>query len=345
MSPVFASSSRTKRSLGVDFGSPAAIAVVKDLVRRADVVVENLPPGTMERYGLGRDELLEVNPRLVMVSSQTMGSHGPWRDWRGYGANTQPPGGMTYLWSFPDVPEPVGSNVAFPDHVVGRLGAVAAAACLAAGQARHVEIVQAEVSINLLADLYLQEARQPGSVGPSGNDSPRGTPWGVYPCAGEQRWCVITCRDDADWAGLVEAMGRPDWATPDLATVAGRRARPRELEARLAAWTSARDDRDVMATLQAHGVPAGYMMYVGDTTSDPHFVARGYPIEIDQPGIGPVLVEGSAFRSAELPAPVTTPAPLLGEHTRELAVDVLGMAAADVDALIAAGALFDPPSL
>jgi crotonobetainyl-CoA:carnitine CoA-transferase CaiB-like acyl-CoA transferase len=345
MSPVFASSSRTKRSLGVDFESPAAIGVVKDLVRRADVVVENLPPGTMARYGLGRDALLEINPRLVMVGSQTMGSHGPWRDWRGYGANTQPPGGMTYLWSFPDLPEPVGSNVAFPDHVVGRLGAVAAAACLAAGQARHIEIVQAEVSINLLADLYLQEGLRPGSVQPAGNDSERGTPWGVFPCAGEQRWCVITCRDDADWQGLVDAMGHPDWATPDLATVAGRRARQGELDARVAAWTSARADRDVMATLQAHGVPAGYMLYVGDTSSDPHFVARGYPIEIDQPGVGPVLVEGAAFRSVELPTPITTPAPLLGEHTRDVTTGMLGMTAADVDALIAGGALFDPPQL
>jgi crotonobetainyl-CoA:carnitine CoA-transferase CaiB-like acyl-CoA transferase len=221
---------------------------------------------------------------------------------------------------------------------------VAAAACLAGGQARHIEIVQAEVSINLLADLYLQEGLQPGSVRPAGNDSQRGTPWGVYPCAGEQRWCVITCRDDADWVGLVDAMGQPEWATADLATVAGRRARQPELEARVAAWTSTRGDREVMATLQDHGVPAGYMLYVGDTTSDPHFVDRGYPIEIDQPGIGPVLVEGSAFRSAALPAPVTTPAPLLGEHTRELAIDMLGMAAADVEALIAAGVLFEPPS-
>lgn len=352
MSPVFASSSRTKRSLGVDYESPAAIEVVLDLVRHADVVLENLPPGTMERYGLGRDALLAANPDVVVFSSQTMGSSGPWGEWRGYGANTQPPSGMTYLWSFPGHSEPVACNVAFPDHVVGRLGALAVAACVAAPPAaatgrrgRHVEIIQAEVGINLLADLYAKEGLDPGSVGPVGNDSERGTPWGVYPCAGEQRWCVITCRDDADWAGIVAALDDPEWATPDLATVAGRRARQDEVDARLAEWTAARPDREVMARLQAHGVPAGYMLYVGDTTSDPHLVARGYPLELDQPGVGPVLVEGSAFRSAELPAPITTPAPLLGQHTREIAIDLLGMSPTEVEALIASAALFDPPTI
>jgi crotonobetainyl-CoA:carnitine CoA-transferase CaiB-like acyl-CoA transferase len=343
ISPVFASSSRTKRSLGVDFDEPAATEVVKALVRQADLVVENLPPGTMDRFGLGHDALLEVNPDLVMISSQTMGSHGPWREWRGYGANTQPPGGMTYLWSFPDADEPVASNVAFPDHVVGRLGAVVAAACLGldapSPRGHHIEIIQAEVCINLLADLYLQEGLHPGSVGPLGNSSDRGAPWGLYPCAGEQRWCVITCRDDADWRGLADALGNPSWITADLDTHAGRIARRAEIDERLGEWTAARVDRDVMGALQAHGVPAGYMMYVSDTVRDPHFVARGYPMPIQQPGLGPLLIEGSAFRSDELPSPITTPAPLLGEQTREIASTLLGMSDAEIDKLIEAGVL------
>jgi len=167
----------------------------------------------------------------------------------------------------------------------------------------------------------------------------------VYPCAGDERWCVITCRDDRDWRGIVAALGTPAWATSDLDTSAGRRARADEIDGHLRAWTSAHDDREVMATLQAHGVPAGYMLYVGDTATDPHFVARGYPMEVDQPGIGPMLMEGSAFRSTELPAPLTTPAPLLGEHTREILVDLLGHDAGEVDALLAAGTVFGPPQL
>src|SRR5690606_15354806 len=115
------SSNRTKRSIGVDFEDPDAVRLVLDLVSRADVVVENLPPGTMARWGLGADVMREANPNVLVISSQTMGTHGPWSNWRGYGANTQPVGGMTYLWSYPDLDQPIGTNTAFPDHVVGRL--------------------------------------------------------------------------------------------------------------------------------------------------------------------------------------------------------------------------------
>lgn len=348
MSPVFASSSRTKRSFGVDFEHPDAIDLVKALVASADIVVENLPPGSMDGFGLGWDELRRVNPSLVMISSQTMGTRGPWKEWRGYGANTQPPGGMTYLWSFPDAPAPVASNVAFPDHVVGRLGATVAAALLLGRERRgvHVEIVQAEVAINLLADLYLRESLAPGSVGPAGNRSERGAPWGVYPCAGEQRWCVITCRDDDDWRRLRAALGDPAWAVdPALDHVDGRRAHHDEIDERIAEWSSTRPDAEVMAVLQAAGVPAGKMMYVGDVPTDPHLVDRGYPLPLDQTGLGPILVEGPGFHGDPMSGPITTPAPLLGEHTCEIAGELLGLETDEIERLIDAGALHAPPGM
>ena len=344
ISPVFASSSRTKRSFGVDFREPEGVALVKCLAAQAHVVVENLPPGTMDGFGLSWDELRVANPSLVMISSQTMGSRGPWKQWRGYGANTQPPGGMTYLWSFPDADAPVGSNVAFPDHVVGRLGAAAAAALLIAGERRssgtHVEIVQSEVAINLLSQLFSKEALDPGSVGPVGNRSDQGAPWGVYPCAGEQRWCAITCRDDTDWQQLRLALGSPAWAeTPEFDRVDGRRARHDELDDGITAWTSERTDRAVMEHLQSFGVPAGMMMYVGDTPTDPHMLARGYVLELDQPGVGPMLLEGPGFHSNQLTGPITTPAPRLGQHTRDIATHILGLEDDEVTRLIQAGVL------
>lgn len=349
VSPVFASSNRTKRGFGVDFNDPDAVQLVKQLVATAHVVVENLPPGTMDGFGLGWDELRAANPDLIMISSQTMGSTGPWREWRGYGANTQPPGGMTWLWSFPDADAPVASNVAFPDHVVGRLGATVAAALLIGRERRergvHVEIVQAEVAINLLADTFLREALEPGSVRPAGNRSERGAPWGVYQCDGEQRWCVITCRDDADWARLRTALGDPEWARdPDLDTVDGRRARHDELDERITEWTLQRTDTQVMTELQDAGVPAGKMMYVGDIPDDPHLVDRGYPLSLDQTGLATMLVEGPGFHADGLPGPITEPAPLLGEHTREVAAEILGLAEDEIERLVASGALHDPPT-
>lgn len=348
MSPVFASSNRATRSFGVDYTDPAGAELVVDLVKGADVVMENLPPGTLDPYGLGLDRLRAVNPDVLVVSSQSMGRRGPWSSWRGYGSNTQLPSGMSWLWSFPDREEPVPQNVAFPDHFVGRLGAFVVAAELIArrrgrARGRHVEIVQAEMAVNLLGEIYLQESLDPGSARPRGNRSPLGAPWGVYRCAGEQRWCVITCRTDDQWRGLAAAMGDPEWSEdPALAAAAGRAAAHDLLDERISAWTAERDDKEVMRILQAHGVPAGYMMYMSDQPDDPHLRQRGYVREVDQPPLGPVLFEGPAFHATGLPDPLTGPAPLLGEHTLEVWTGVLGRDPAEAARLIERGILVRP---
>ncbi len=347
MGGVFASSNRSTRSFGVDFTEPAGAEVTKDLLKCADVVLENLPPGTLERFGLGLDDIRAINPSALIISSQSMGRRGPWAHWRGYGSNTQLPSGMSWLWSFPDAPAPVPQNVAFPDHLVGRLGAAVTAADLIGRRAGHpaaghVEIVQAEMALNLLADLVLKESLEPGSIHPVGNRSPRGAPWGVYPCSGEQRWCVITCRDDRDWAGLVRAMGAPSWAcSPALDDAADRTAAQDMIDEQLSVWTREQRDREVMELLQAEGVPAGMMMYASDQPNDPHLQERGYILEIDQPGVGKILLEGPAFYATGLPNPITFPAPLLGQHTREIATQILGYSNQRVDELLASGLLVE----
>ncbi len=344
-SPPFVSSNRSKRSIGVDARHPDARAVLEALIAASDVIVENLPYGSMDRLHLGWDDIERINPAIVMISSQLMGTRGRWKEWRGYGANTQPVAGLTWLWSYPGLDRPVGANVALPDHVVGRLGAVAAVAGLVrrlrTQRGGHVEIAQVEVILNLLADTWAQATLEPGRVAPAGNRSERGAPWGVYPCAGDQRWCVITCRDDEEWARLRGAMGDPGWAgDPCFADAAGRRSNHDALDARVAAWTSTRSDREVMEQLQAHHVAAGMMMYPSDHATDPHLRERGYVCPLDQPGIGPMLVEGPAFHGTELDAPFVAPAPRLGEHTREICTGLLGLDPSKIDALIVSGALF-----
>lgn len=346
ISPLFVSSNRGKRSFGVDLATDRGRRLVLSLIEQADVLVENLAPGRMSGLGLGWDTVHATNPHLLMISSHTMGSTGPWATWKGYGANTQPPTGLTYLWSFPDADAPVASNVAFPDHVVGRLGATAAAAWLlttSPRQGRHVEIPQSEVAINFIGELLAHEANAPGSTTPAGNRSPEGAPWGVYRCAGQERWCVITCRDDADWRALRRALGDPSWAAdPRLDDAEGRHQLHDLLDEHLTEWTTARSDRSVMETLQEAGVPAGMMMYVGDVPDDPHLRARGYVVALDHPGIGPMLVEGPAFHADEVRPVIDAHAPMLGEHTRAVAADWLGLNDEQIAGLFDDGTLHEP---
>ena len=143
----------------------------------------------MDDLGLGFADLAAVNPNIVMVSSQLMGSHGTWADWRGYGPTGQGPGGLLHLWNYADRDDPAGSASIYPDHFAGCLGAVAALAALV-GRARgttagvHVEVAQVEAVAGSLADLLAAEAVAPGSVVPSGQPQRAGRAVGSVPLRG-----------------------------------------------------------------------------------------------------------------------------------------------------------------
>jgi crotonobetainyl-CoA:carnitine CoA-transferase CaiB-like acyl-CoA transferase len=347
--PSFASSSRSKLGFGVNAKTPDGVALLHQLAARSDLVVENNSTGTMDKLGIGFDALQEVNPDLVMVSSQLMGSHGVWSWWRGYGPSTQPPGGLVHLWNYADRDVPAGSTSIYPDHVAGCLGAVGSLAALVGrvrgvNQGVHLEVAQVETVVGMLGDLVAAEAVEPGSVVPLGNRSEVGSPWGLYRCEGEEAWVAITCRDDADWAGLVHVMGDPAWASDaDLATADGRRARADELDERIGEWTAARTKDDAAAACQRAGVPAAPMLTGAEQTTDPQFVARGFAVKIDQPGVGPLWLDGAAFRGEHMVGPDIHPAPELGEHTRQIARDLLALDDDEIDRLLEAGILETTP--
>src|SRR5262249_15676083 len=123
-SPSFASSSRSKLSFGVNVKKPEGLAQLKKLVAHADVIIENSATGTLDDMGIGWKTIQQLNPRTVLVSSQLMGSRGPWASWIGYGPSTQPVGGLVHLWSYADQDFPAGSAAIFPDHLVGRVCAL-----------------------------------------------------------------------------------------------------------------------------------------------------------------------------------------------------------------------------
>jgi crotonobetainyl-CoA:carnitine CoA-transferase CaiB-like acyl-CoA transferase len=345
MNAGFASSNRSKRSFGIDLKSPAATRIIHDLLRRADVVIENNATGVMDRLGLGYDTLKQINPRIILFSTQLLGSSGPWSRWIGYGPHNHAVSGLQYLWNYPeDAETPAGSTNTHPDHLVGRLGAMGVVAALIRRQRKgggaRIEVAQFEVLIQILGDLLIQESLSPGSVRPQGNSSERGSPWGVYPCSGEDEWCVINVRDDDDWAALVEALGRPAWAARrEYDGVGGRREAGREIDEALAAWTRAHSPADVMALLQAHGVPAGAVQHPEQQVRDPHLAQRGFFQTLQQHGLGEVLLEGPVFRSRDMPGPRVESAPLLGEHTRDISRSVLGLSNPEIDRLVEEGVL------
>jgi crotonobetainyl-CoA:carnitine CoA-transferase CaiB-like acyl-CoA transferase len=344
MSASFASSNRSKRGFGVDIKSEQGRELIREMAAHANIITENSSTGTMKALGLGYDELRELNPRIVMASSQLLGGHGTWADWIGYGPSTQPVGGLVHLWDYPEEGLPAGSTSIFPDHLAGRILSLGAVAALIrrrrTDEGGHVEVAQAEVVANIIGDQLLKEGVEPGSVGPRGNRNERGAPWGSYPCAGVEQWVAITIRDDVDWGRFKTAMGDPEWASDSsLDTAAGRHAAHDAIDARIREWTAGQTKMGVTATLQMFEVPAAPMYGGNDQMRDPHFQARGYPRWLDQQGLGWMGFEGPAFHATGMQDILFSQAPLIGEHTREIAHDLLGLDASEIEKWISAGTL------
>ena len=208
MSPSFASSSRSKRSLGVNAKAPEGNALLKELAARSDVVIENNSTGTMDSMGVGYRDLSAVNPGIVMTSSQLLGSRARGPTGSATGRAPSPSVASSISGTTTTRTSPRGAGRSSRTTTWGGLCAVGALAELLGrertGRGGHVEVAQAEVAAGVIGDLMLAEGLAPGSIVPTGNRRDEGAPWGMYPCAGEQQWIAITVRDDADWAGLVE---------------------------------------------------------------------------------------------------------------------------------------------
>ena len=345
MGPSFLSSSRSKKGLGVNARTDEGRELIRRLAEVTDVVIENGSTGVMDELGIGYDDLAAANPGITMAASQLMGSRGLWASWRGYGPSTQAPGGLSYLWSYEGSDEPAGTATIFPDHFVGRLCAVGALATLI-GRTRGtvagglVEVAQVEAVTGVLSDLLAAESLDPGSVAPMGVHTEQAAPGAMYRCDGNEAWVSITCRDDAEWAALAELVGRPELVDDRrFATFEDRRANAVDLDAVIGAWTSGLDRFEVADRCQAAGVPAGAMLDAFDMLANEHYEARGFPVVVDQQGVGPVTLEGPAFSGTAMSPPVEAPAPWLGEHTHQLCTEVLGLDDAEVERLVKEGVL------
>ena len=321
-SPSFASSSRSKRSFGCNVKTEEGLQIIHQLVAESDVIVENSATGGMESLGLGYEDLQKCNPDIVMISSQLVGSRGPNSHWTGYGPTTQTYGGLLHLWDYDDNDAPATNGTIFPDHAAGRLCALAGISALigrdARGGATHTEVAQVEVVVNMIAEQLLKESLIPGSTGPVGNRHEQRAPRGPFRCSGEEQWVVISVENDEQWDSFVNVMGSPDWATgATLSTSDGRLAAVTLINERVAEWVRQYERSEVFELLQFAGIPCGPMFIGMEMLDNPHLEARGWTLNIDQPGVGYMKLEGPAWMSEQMGGPITIPSPDLAGHTRD----------------------------
>lgn len=346
-SGYYANYSANKYALGLNLGDPRAIEIVKRLVAWADVVSENFTPGTMERLGLGFDELRRIKPDLVMFSSSMLGRGGPISKLPGFGAVLSSLSGMTAITGWPDG-DPTNPYGAYTDFIAPRFGCAAILAALdhrrRTGQGQHIDMSQLESALQFIAPIVLDYANNGREGARTGNRHDAAAPHGAFPCAGDDRWVTITCMNDDQWLRLRAAFGDPAWMQePRFATLLGRKHHEDELEANIAQITRPQEAAALMHMLQAAGVPAGLVHSNKGVVEDEQLNHRGHCVYYDKAEIGRHPVQRSEFRLSKSEALRKWPTPFVGEHTRYVCAEILGMSAGEIDPLIAEGVLEVPP--
>ena len=319
--------SRNKKSVVLDLRSPEGRDTVRQLIDEADVLIENFKPGTMEKWGLGYDELSRSNPGLIMLRVSGYGQTGPYRDRPGFAVVAESMGGMRYLNAEPGR-TPVRAGVSLGDTLAGLHGVIG---ILMALQARHTSVSeQAPRGLGQVIDVALYEAvfncmesllpefSAFGAVRqPAGSALPGIAPSNAYPCA--DGMVVIGGNGDSIFKRLMQAIGRDDMAQdPGLATNPGRVARVGEIDEAIGAWTSAHPVTEVVDVLNAASVPVGRIYSARDIAEDPHYRARDMVLPVTTHDGLTVEVPGIIPKLSRTPGGITRRGPLLGEDTDEV---------------------------
>ena len=335
----FLSVNRNKKSLTLNLKAPEGQAILRKLIARADVVLENFRPGTMERLGFGYERLRAVNRRLVYCSISGFGESGPEASRPGYDLIVQGESGIMDLTGFPDGPPvKVGNSIA--DLVAGMAAAQGITLALLArgrtGRGQKVEIGMLDVMASLLtyqAGLYWNGGGRPSR---RGNQHPSIVPYEVF--RARDAYLTLGVANNSLWEKTCRALGREDLARdPRFDSETNRVTNREALIPILNDLLAARPADEWLARLEQAGVPAGRIRTVAEVCESPHLKARGMVVKLRHPKAGAITVMGVPVRLWQTPGAATAPPPLLGQHTEEILTRLLRIPKATVQRLRAAG--------
>jgi len=330
-----------KRSIALDLSHPKGKAIVRELVKKSDVVVENFSAGVLDKMELGYQQLKQDNPRIVMVSVSGFGQTGPISRNVAYGATVMALGGLTALTGYRGQ-EPRSAGLSYPDPNTAMHGCFAVLSALwrrdRTGQGEYIDISLIESMLAVMPEGIMAQVMRDEQPPRDGNRDPLLAPYDLFPCAGEDTWISICVRDENEWRNLCAAMNQETLATdPRFVTAQARKHHEDELESVIAAWTRNFDQFELERSLQRAGVAAAVVMSAKDVANDPHLEARGFFVRLNHPETGVFTHAGIPWHLSETPLSVRRPAPQLGEGTEYVFKEVLGHSDAEYRALLAEG--------
>jgi formyl-CoA transferase len=327
-----------KRGVTLNLKSPRGRAMFEELAKTADVVVENLGPGAMERLGLGYEALRRLNPRIISASVKGFGSTGPYAEYKSFEWIAQAMAGAMSMTGSPDGP-PTKAIGGLADTGAGLHCAIGVLAALVqrqtTGAGQQIEVAQQDSVVNLLR-IHLRDTYVNGKPVPrQGNRSVNAAPSNLYRCRpfGPNDYVFIHVATVEMWRTLTTIVGRPELG--DDPRYADRRDRVQfidEIDAMIEAWTEKRTKHEVTETLAGAGIPCGAVLDSREVLADPHLRERGMIVELEHPTRGAYPMPANPVRMSDSPTEVIR-APLLGEHNAEIYGKLLGVGDAELDAL------------
>ena len=337
----FFSINRNKKSVTLNLKHPRGKEILKALVRQADVVIENFKPGTMEDLGLGYETLRRENPRLIYCAISGFGASGPKREWAGYDSIIQGVTGLMSITGEADGP-PVKVGVALIDEITALYAHGAVLAALLhrerTGQGQKVECSLLESGVASLMNAAISYLLAGEIQGRYGSAHASVVPYQAFKAKDD--YLMVGVGNERLWKTFCEVIGAPEWADDPRFNGNAKRVEHREelvrmIEERLQART--RDEW--VEAFGAAGLPTGPINNVGDVFQDPQVLHRGMVQEVVHPTAGKVRLVGIPVKFSETPGEITSPPPLLGQHTDEVLRDLLGLASAEIERLRKDGVL------
>ncbi len=333
---------RNKKSVTADLRTEQGQDLVRGLVARADVLLENFRPGTLERWGLAPEQLWEINPRLVITRVSGFGQSGPYASRAGFGSIGEAMGGIRYVTGDPDR-APARTGVSLGDSLAATFACLGTLVALhqrdRSGRGQVVDSAIYEAVLALMESLIPEYQIAGYQRERTGTTLPNVAPSNVYPAA-DGEMILIAANQDTVFRRLARAMGRPELATDErYATHGARGTSMAELDDLIATWSATHKADDLLALLEEHGVPAGRIYTARDMLGDPHFAAREAIVRLVHPDLGDFAMHNVVPKLSASPGRIRHLGPELGEHNDEIYRDLLGLPDDEVASLRSAGVI------
>jgi len=321
---------------------PRATEVMTEIIKWADVIMDNFAGGVMQRMGMGYADLKKVKPDIIMLSAAIYGQTGSFADVPGHGGTLTALTGLPHITGFPDQ-MPQFPAFTITDFIAPRANVLAIVAALdykhRTGHGQYIDAAQMESTIPLLTPVLLEYEANMKEAGRMGNTSSYAAPHGVYRCRGDNRWCAITIFTDEEWGKFGQVIGKPAWTeSAEFISLTGRIKHAGKLDKLVEDWTMKHYPEEVVSLMQSTGIAAGIVQSGQDLDNDPQLKYRHFYWELDHPDMGNFTYSGMPARFSKTPYEMKR-APMLGEHNQYVYTELLGISGEEYTRLISDGVL------